>query len=284
MGARDSCRILLIEDDVEACNRFSSCIEDMEDVDLVGITNSVKKGLDYVQNYSIDAIILDIELHKGGSDGVKFVREFKKLQLKPEPMIVVTTNSLGIRLHRFLHKNEIEHIFHKKSEKKEDEYDEEYCDEYSEENVIDLILSLLPYSNNKNSTIVKIADEVINLEEQYKTEVSNKVNKILDGFGITHNLSGRKYIYDAISYIIVEEDKTDPNGRRAILPYLSRKAGKHEATAHKAIDSALKRAWGRIPPSELEKNYTARTNYNTGVPTPHEFIYHFAQQIKDELI
>jgi len=282
LSANDKCRILLIEDDIEACERFRSYIESIDEAELVGVTNSVKEGINYVERYSLDAIILDIELHKGGSDGVKFVKELKKLKLKDEPMIVVTTNSLGVRLHRFLHNNAIEHIFHKRAGEEDKKIsNDEYVEEYSEENVLELILSLFPYGDE--SKTVKTANAVINVEEQYKTKVSNKINKILDDFGILDNLAGRQYIYDAIYHIIIEQDDTNPNGRRAILPYLSRKAGKHDGAAHKAIDSALKRAWVRIPPSELDKKYTANTNYNTGIPTPHEFIYHFVKQIKDEL-
>ena len=34
---------------------------------------------------------------------------------------------------------------------------------------------------------------------------------------------------------------------------------------------------------DLEKLYTAHINYNTGVPTPVEFIYYYVEKIKKEI-
>jgi len=82
-------------------------------------------------------------------------------------------------------------------------------------------------------------------------------------FGILENLAARKYIFEAIHYLICEADKVDLSKRIAILSYLSNITGKPDGAIHKAITNAIKRSWSRLPTSEIEKLYTATTNYNT---------------------
>ena len=58
--------ILLIEDDMNTCNRISNYIATKDNMDLAGVTNNSYVGIQYVQNTLPDAVILDLELHHGG--------------------------------------------------------------------------------------------------------------------------------------------------------------------------------------------------------------------------
>mgnify|MGYP000773769236 CR=1 FL=1 len=51
--------ILLIEDDMNTCNRISNYIATKDNMDLVGVTNNSYVGIQYVQNTLPDAVILD---------------------------------------------------------------------------------------------------------------------------------------------------------------------------------------------------------------------------------
>ena len=42
-------KILIIEDDIDDCNRFVNCIKERKDIELVGITDSDTEGLKYVK-------------------------------------------------------------------------------------------------------------------------------------------------------------------------------------------------------------------------------------------
>ena len=102
-------------------------------------------------------------------------------------------------------------------------------------------------------------------------------------FGISEKMQGRRYIYDGIYYLVCEDDKTDVSSRISILSYIAHLHKKADSGVYKAIQNAIKRAWRMTPPSELEKLYTAKINYNTGIPTPAELISHYADKIKKEL-
>ena len=46
------------------------------------------------------------------------------------------------------------------------------------------------------------------------------------------------------------------------------------------IQNAIFHAWRITPIEDLTKYYTARVNYETGVPTPMEFIYYYKDKVK----
>lgn len=91
--------ILLIEDDMDTCNRISNYIATKDNMDLAGVTNNSYVGIQYVQNTLPDAVILDLELHHGGGNGLFFLSDLNKLGLEKKPYILVTTyNSSKITL------------------------------------------------------------------------------------------------------------------------------------------------------------------------------------------
>lgn len=74
--------ILLIEDDMNTCNRISNYIATKDNMDLAGVTNNSYVGIQYVQNTLPDAVILDLELHHGGGNGLFFLSDLNKLGLE----------------------------------------------------------------------------------------------------------------------------------------------------------------------------------------------------------
>ena len=49
------------------------------------------------------------------------------------------------------------------------------------------------------------------------------------------------------------------------------------------MQTAINYAWKTSAPEELEVYYTAKINYHTGVPSPTEFIYYYANMIKKDM-
>jgi hypothetical protein len=58
---------------------------------------------------------------------------------------------------------------------------------------------------------------------------------------------------------------------------------KDDGSVYKAMLNAIKHGWRVTPPTDLVQLYKAKTNYNTGIPTPSEFIYHYTEKIKKEM-
>lgn len=85
--------VLLVEDDIQACNEIESYIYSLDDIELTGVTNSSARAFQIVQDTLPDAIILDLELHHGRGSGLSLLQSLQAEMVDKRPYIVVTTNN-----------------------------------------------------------------------------------------------------------------------------------------------------------------------------------------------
>ena len=253
-------KILIIEDDIDDCNNFINCIKKRDDIELVGITDSDIDALKYVKLKHPEGIVLDIELNNsktGNTNSLEFLTNLKELKLNYKPIIIVTTHVLSKRTYQILHRNNVDLILHKDQPK------------YSAENVLNTFIKFRDTSeviDNKN---------VMEVIEDNEQRISNLINHELDLIGVTVKLKGRKYIHDAILYLIQNE-----NSNINVIQYLTKIHKKSGNTITNGIQNAIIHAWWVSSVEDLEEYYTAKVNYETGVPTPMEFIYYYVDKIK----
>lgn len=258
-------RILLIEDDEIQCNKFKNYVSTRNDIKLVAITNSSNKALEYVKDYNPEGIILDIELHKGQGSGIEFLEKVKKYTKKFKPIIIVTTNSSSDILYNNLHEEGADLIFYKQQI------------DYSIKSVISALI-LLRKSLYKHNSENK--DELLKeTKAELKNKIASRINSELDLIGISSHLKGRRYIYDAILYLIEDDKKNDDT----VFNYLAKVYKKSSSSISRVMQTAINYAWKTSAPEELEVYYTAKINYHTGVPSPTEFIYYYANMIKKDM-
>lgn len=259
-------KLLLIEDDIKACDNFRKIANSMGDIEFVGITDSDIEGIKCVKENSPDAIILDLELNSGtgNGSGFEFLKELKKLKLPVNPKIVVTTNVYSDSVYDYLHSNKVDFIFYKKQAK------------YSEQNVINTLLILKDYKENEQVN----PEMAINTDQDYMQKVCEKIDEALDLIGVGTHLQGRKYLHEAIKYLIQNENN---NEKTPIIQYLSNTYKRPNSTISRAMQNAILYAWRISPIEDLTTYYIAKINYETGVPTPTEFIYYYVSKIKKEL-
>lgn len=261
-------KLVLLEDDLKECNKFKELAKNREDISFVGITNSADEGIKYVKRFMPDGIILDLELNNGQGSGFEFLKELRNLKLTIDPKVVVTTNVCSDSVYNYLHQNKVDFIFYKKQEN------------YNIQNVINILILLNEYKNNNNNNDNN--DISISNDDEEKTNqiISESINKELDLIGVATYLEGRKYLYDAIFYLITNKNS---NEKISMLQYLSSKYKKSSSTISRGMQNAIYHAWRVSSPDDLEKYYTAKINYETGVPTPMDFIYYYYEKIKKML-
>lgn len=85
--------VLLIEDDKFACEEIHDYIDQFDDICLVNITDDANEALDMVKYYVPDVIILDLELHEGGGNGLLFLSKIHDIALDKLPYILITTQN-----------------------------------------------------------------------------------------------------------------------------------------------------------------------------------------------
>lgn len=254
-------KLLLIEDDSKECDIFRNISRKRSDIEFIGITDSDIEALEILKENLPEGIILDLELNKGrgNGNGFKFLEQIRKLKVILK--IVVTTNVYSDSVYEYLHNNGVDLIFYKKQVN------------YSQENVIDTLCLLRGYSS-------KMVQKInVPQNDGTKDLIANKINDELDLIGIGSHLKGRKYLYDAIYFILENGEEVDTT----INQYLVKIYKRSSSTISRAMQNAILHAWRISSIDELTKLYTAKVNYETGVPTPTEFIYYYADKIKKKI-
>lgn len=254
--------LLLIEDNEFEVNSFKEYLKNINDAQLIKYTNSSYDGIEYAKTYMPEGIILDLELHNGEGSGIKFLEELQELNLDFKPLIVITTNVSSDIVYDHIRKLGADFIFYKKQS------------DYAPEIVINSMLALREtlHTSRNNIHTCKVTDETPIEKENI---IKEKINNELDLVGISNHLKGRKYLLDAIFYLVDNKNKD----HSSVFYYLSSKYKIGNSSISRAMQTAINYAWRISAIEDLMLHYKARINHETGVPTPTEFIYYYAEKI-----
>lgn len=255
--------ILLIEDDVAACEEIRQYIETVDDLYLAGVTGDSNQGIEMVQSMLPDVVILDIELHHGNGNGIMFLAKLNKLQLSRRPYILITTNNSSNITYESARQLGADFIMAK------------YKSDYSAQYVVEFLRMI-------QHTIVTSRREIapdLNTEErnaQKKKLLTKRVQRELDLIGISPKNIGYQYLIDAI--LITMENPTSH-----LCKQLAEKYRKSDASIERAMQNAINRAWRISDIEELLSHYKAKIHSEKGVPTTLEFVFYYANTIKADV-
>lgn len=256
--------ILIVEDDLNECKKYKEIINNRKDVKLINYTNSSTKAIEICKKYKPEAVILDLELNDGEGNGFEFIENIRKLSSSINTKIIVTTNVHSNSVYNFCHENNVDFVFYKKQQN------------YSQENVINTLLLLKGYNS---SNIINLSNTKEDTTDSTDKIIKEKINEELDNIGISHHLQGRQYLFEAIYFMIENGEKN----QTPIVQHLVSIYKKSSSTISRAMQNAIFHAWRVMPIEDLSNYYTARINYERGVPTPTEFIYYYTDKIKKEI-
>jgi CheY-like chemotaxis protein len=96
--------VLLVEDEAAECNEIINVIDALDDVTLVGVTNHSAEAIRLIQDFRPDAVILDLELHKGSGNGFLVLEGLRQLSLDFVPYNLITTNNTSAITYEFARK------------------------------------------------------------------------------------------------------------------------------------------------------------------------------------
>ena len=253
--------VLLIEDDQFACEEIRNYIDQLDDMHLLGITDDSNKALDMVQYCIPDAIILDLELHEGGGNGLFFLSKLHDLGLEKLPYILITTQNTSNVTLEAARQLGADFIITK------------YERDYSAQKPVEL-LRMMRNAIQRHSTPVTTVPTLSPAEQNRKLTI--RIHRELDAIGISPKAIGYEYLTEAI--IIATKGNVPNLARQIALKY-----SKTQASVERAMQNAINRAWSSGNPDDLARNYTAVINYERGVPTLTEFVYHYASKFRNEL-
>lgn len=254
--------VLIIEDEQDVCQRFKDAIDNKEDVILIGITNNSYHALEILKKDTPDVVILDLELHYGKGNGLLFLKELRNISMPFSPYILVTTNNSSPTTYQYTRENGADFIMYKH------QYD------YSETKVIEFLctMSSVIYYNQKHQNPLYATTETLT---QRKQRFKHIISQELDYVGINPKFLGYRYLIDAI--LMIADDASSN-----ITVSLAKKYGKSSASVERNIQNAINYAWNTTDIDELLLHYTARIRSSKGVPTVNEFVFYYANKLKNE--
>lgn len=250
-------KILLVEDDEFTCSEFEECIRNTEDMKLCAITNDATEAVTLTKYHLPDVVILDLELHLGGGNGLEYLSALQGLQLVHRPLVIVTTNNSSRVILETARALGAGMILTK--------YEKNYSVEY----VIKTI-SLMQNTIKSISTpdFDMSATSPADREQHLRTYLQSQLNLL----GVSPKYKGYDYLIDAI--LLVSEDPHSGISKELSLKYRA-----SANSIERAMQSAIKRTWTHADPQDLEKYYTAHVNPDRGAPTLMEFVHFYAKQI-----
>ena len=243
--------VLLVEDDIEERHHFDDYVDGLHDVQLVATTNNAKQAFQYAIDFQPDAIILDLELHQGGGDGLSFLAELKRAELSYAPLVLVTTNNVHAMIHQQARRMGAAFIMVKQQI------------DYSAESVIDFLRDAKTVIQDSRQNISDVPD----LPSEKRQRQFVKISAEFDRIGISPKLLGRNYLIEYI-LMLIEDPFATP------IP-IAQKLNKTEKSVKHAMQNAINVTWASGDIETLEKYYTARVNSEKGVPTLMEFACYY---------
>jgi len=254
--------IIIVEDDPLAVSEFSDYIEEADDIVLLGSTNNSAQAIEYIKDYLPDAIILDLELHNGSGSGFNVLQNIDHQSLSLRPYILITTN------------NSSKITFDSARQLGADFIMSKHQNDYSAKNVIEFLRIMAPVIHSQKLILNEASTATENPEFRNK-RMMRRICTELNNIGISQKVVGYKYLLDAILLVIKQPAHNLSNT-------IGIKYKKSESSVERAIQNAIDKAWKTTDIDDLLKYYTARINPEKGVPTNTEFIFYYANKIKNE--
>lgn len=253
--------VLIIEDEEIAREELKEYISKDEGLKLAAATNNSYEALELVRMHLPNVIILDLELHYGGGNGILFLHELNKLELDLPPYILVTTHNMSDVTLEQVRKLGADFILTK--------YETGYSAQYVINN-INLMRHAIRQKNSSKGLEMPISPA----ETDHK--LITRIQREMDLIGINPSAVGYNYLVDAIFLTYKGE-------RGNISKVLAPKYRKTDKSIERAMQNAIKQAWVTNDVEELFKHYTARVNIDRGAPTLTEFICFYAMKIDREV-
>lgn len=252
--------ILLVEDDHYACKEIEAYIDRFDDVNLTAITNNSSDALELTAQHLPDAVILDLELHHGGGNGLLYLHKLSSLELPHRPYILVTTNNSSDITYETARQFGADFIMAK--------HESNYSGQY----VVDFLRMIHSSLLSNHKTQAAHSHENDTPDEKHR-KLTLRISRELDLIGINRKNVGFQYLVDAILFALEEPDN-------CLISLIATKYHKSASSVERAMQNAIDRAWRTSPIEELAEHYTAKTHTSRGVPTLTEFIYYYTGLIK----
>ena len=253
---------VIIVDNPNICKEFINLADIMEDISIISSTNDANKAISDIKDFLPDAVILELELYLGNGNGFDILLGLQNLDLNIDlPYILITTNNMSPITYNCARQLGADFIISK------------HQNDYSEKYVLDFLRMVKPVIHTKKKKT--FLQNMTESPESQRKRLTRRITTELNHIGISPKVIGYQYLLEAI---IIAIDRPVHN---LCIP-IAQKYKKTESSVERAMQNAVKRAWQTTDIDMLSSHYVASVRSASGVPTITEFIYYYANKIKNE--
>lgn len=262
-------KVLIIEDNANEADRLEQYFAAQPDMDVVGVTGSAPEGLDLVQRYYPDGIILDLELDEG--NGMQFLLQLHKLVLPIRPYIIVTTWTSEHRTLQYV-KDKGAGFVQVKSKPG--------YQEYGPEMLAELLREIRPYLGDSPAQDGRPAP-VTEAPAQREEREMRRVREWLGRINISSGRLAQAYLAATIcmSARYIREYGEVPGLEKVIYPEVEKKFGLSHGSLEKTMRYGVEHAWNHTDPETLAREYTQYVPLDKGKPLLKDFILYYAHKL-----
>lgn len=255
--------VLLVEDEQSECDEIAAYMDTLDDISLIGVTDRSDTALELIQDCLPDSVILDLELHYGSGNGLTLLRELRQLNLAKQPYVLITTNNSSTVTYDAARRLGADFIQSK------------HQAGYYPKTAVDFLRMMRPTIQAQPTHASPAGPLNADSPQKNRKRITQRILTELNQIGISTKVIGYQYLADAI-YIAMQEPT------HKLCSIIGSKYGKTDSSIERAMQNAIAKAWKTMPIDDLYQYYTARINSEKGVPTVTEFIYYYANKIKNE--
>ena len=261
----DRINLLVVEDDADTCFEYENYCKELDDVFLIGTSAHSDEAVKITEEFLPNVVVLDLELQKGSGSGMKYLIDINKSMIKVHPYILVVTNNVSPITQSIVRNAGADFIIVKSQA------------DYSVEMVVNFLRSIISKIPDMNPNFPTSSPAIKKrIEEDYNQRLVKRITTELDIIGISPRFKGRNYLRDAIEMICHKE-------QTYICNEVAKKYGKTSSSVERAMQNAIDHAWKTTDTTTLEEHYRAYVNPDKGVPTLTEFIYYYADKVKNNM-
>ena len=254
----ETLRILVVEDDSSTCEAFVACADAWEDVEIVGVSHTAKEAIQSISDHLPHAVILDLELHRGGGSGLDVLQGVRDAALSYKPFFLITTVNTSNAIYDYARSLGADYILYKHQEG------------YSEKYALDFLRNMRAIIHSSNGRM-----QTTETPHQRESRIRQRIKAEFYHVGISPKMQGYPYLVDSVELFIQAP-------QQKLCAAIAEKYGKSTASVERAMQNAIDKAWKTTDVDELVHHFKAKIRSDKGVPTIMEFVCYYADMIKAE--
>jgi two-component system response regulator (stage 0 sporulation protein A) len=265
---KEKITVLIADDNQEFSMNLASCIEEQNDMEVIGVAKDGNEAIDVINNTMPDIVILDVIMPH--LDGIGVLEKINMMQNSKRPMCIMLSA-----------------VGQDKITQKAISLGAEYyvVKPFDINLLIRRIRELKEYKPGINTNFIakEVKKQYVDLQDKAGEEnLEALVTNVIHEVGVPAHIKGYQYLREAI-IMVINDIEVINQITKMLYPKIAHKYSTTPSRVERAIRHAIEVAWGRGQSEVVENIFGYTISAAKGKPTNSEFIAMIADKLRLEL-